>query len=172
MNGKLLLLKVLGLAFVTLAIVNCGSKGGSSSSTPAASTCAAGTVQTGVGCLQSCGTNMVVYNGQCVSSAQVAGGQNISCGTGMIQSQYGCLPQCGTSAVLYQNSCVPAYGNNTGGGTQYPTGGQGDMCSGRCGPGAVETFSGCMPQYSCAPCYGYNNGFCHIGVNAHAYYGY
>ncbi|MBX3021186.1 MAG: hypothetical protein KF799_05860 [Bdellovibrionales bacterium] len=177
MNGKFLL-KVLGLVFVAMALINCSKSGDSNqnSSTPAGS-CAAGQLWTGVGCLPSCGTGMVFYNNQCISAAQLGQGTATQCGTGKLMSQYGCLLQCGTNAVWYNNQCVQV----TGGQTQWPfpgqqpsyppTGGQGDICSGRCGAGAVETYSGCMPQYTCGACYGYNNGWCHKGVNAEAYYG-
>lgn len=168
MNGKFLLLKVIGLAFVVLSVVNCAKKSDGGSSTPAA-TCAAGQTATVAGCLTSCGTGLVYYGNQCVSVAQVVPGTgtSASCGTGKLNSQYGCLPQCGTNAVWYGNSCVQVTG---GTGTTTPPYGQGDICSGRCGAGAVETYSGCMPQYSCGPCYGYNNGYCYKGVHAEQYY--
>lgn len=169
--AKLKWIVFIGLALTAIGCAKSGGGGGGDSSTPA---CPANQLYTGAGCLPTCGSGMVWYNNSCVAASSVVAGGGLpggqSCPAGYIL-QYGqCVPaggggqQCPAGYVLQGNMCVP----NTGGGG-YPGG---DMCSGRCGAGAVETFSGCMPQYTCGPCYGYNNGWCHIGVYAHQYYGY
>lgn len=164
---KLKILAVIGLA---LTVINCSKSGGGDSSTSSNPQCAAGQLWTAAGCLQTCGNGQVLWNGQCVSSAAVTGtgiGGIGGIGGGMIGQS------CGVGMV-YNNlgQCAPISSTNYPGSQPIPVGGQGNICSAGCGAGQVKTYQGCLPQFSCDPCYGYANGWCVIGVNAHQYYGF
>lgn len=138
-NG--LILKMFVMVLIALSLVHCGKSGGSS--TPSA-TCDSSQQATAVGCLPTCGPNMVMYNNSCVSASGLSSG------------------------VM-----VGSNGNFTGIYGSGGIGSNGSMCSGTCGPGAVLMTDGrtCLPQGSCDPCYGYAAGYCYIGAYAHAYYG-
>lgn len=178
---KLKILAVIGLA---LTVINCSKSGGGDSGSTSSPQCSAGQLWTAAGCLPTCGNGQVVWNGQCVASAAVTGtgiggiggigGGTIgqSCGSNMLQSQYGCLPMCGPSSVMYNGQCLPVSSMTIPGTQPIPSGSQGGLCEGGCGAGQVRTYQGCLPRFSCDPCYGYANGWCVIGVNAHQFYGF
>jgi hypothetical protein len=164
MKQAIQILRITLLSAMALTLVHCAKKSSSSTTSAAAASCMSGQLQTAVGCLPQCGTNMVYYNNQCLATTAVTNSNaGISCGTGMLQSQYGCMPQCGVNSVIYNNQCVPA--NSTGGNI--------GLCQGSCGAGQTLMPDGhtCLPQFSCGACYGFANGYCYIGAYAHQYYG-
>lgn len=159
-------------AALTLTLVNCSKGGGGGSSS---NTCSNNQISTAAGCLASCGTsngvNMVMYNGVCTLSTSVTatGSNGTSCGPNMLTYNGQCLQMCGTMSVLQNGQCIQIT-NSIGGLVNGST--SSNVCSLGCGTGQVQTALGCMPQYSCGTCYGYNNGYCYIGTAAHQYYGY
>ena len=103
MNATISKIKFILLACVALSVVHCSKGGGGTTSTATSTTCPANQLYTsGAGCLPTCGTNMVYYNNQCVSSYTVTGGG---------------LNQCTPTYVNGQMTC--------GGGTTTPIGGGG-----------------------------------------------
>lgn len=112
----------------TMLLVNCGSSGGGSSSTTATTPVG---VMTTMGCVQTCGSNMGLVNGQCVA-VQITGGactvgqfgtgqQQICPANGYIQTMYGQMQQC----VPGQMVTLPGqtYPGTTYPGQMYPGGG-------------------------------------------------
>ena len=162
---------------VVFGFVACGNSGGGGSSTTTtvttASTCSAGYVYNSTyGCLpqSTCPAGYGMYNNSCVAGTATSS----TCASGYVYSaQYGCLAQssCASGYAMYNNQCIyigttsanicPAgfvLSNNMcviSGSTTFTS-----YCQGACAAGSVQTAYGCLPQNSCATCYGYMNHYC------------
>jgi hypothetical protein len=171
---KKMIFTLLASLGIVLGFAACGSGGGGGSSTvTTAGTCSAGYVYTATyGCLpqSTCPAGYGMYNNTCVVGTTSTG----TCSAGYVYSaQYGCLPQssCSAGYAMYNNQCIyvgtsstnmcPAgfvLTNNTCMIAGTTTGSS--LCQGACAVGQIQTAYGCLPQNSCATCYGYFNHYC------------